>query len=178
MAQGVGEALLAEAPLVDVTENVVRAAGGLVWRRGADAEIEVALVHRSAYDDWTFPKGKLHDGESEQEAALREVEEETGLRCRLGEEVGVSSYRDSRGRPKTVRYWAMSPVAGSLAPTNEIDAAAWVRSATPRQRSHIRRYQVLLQDFPSAHDHADLPRPVTRKQAIDSAGRSPTSSGR
>lgn len=147
MAQGVGEALLAEASLVDVTENVVRAAGGLVWRRRPDAGIEVALVHRSAYDDWTFPKGKLHDGESEQEAALREVEEETGLRCRLGEEVGVSSYRDSRGRPKTVRYWAMSPVAGSLAPTNEIDAAAWVPLGDAAAALTYPRDQVLLSSF-------------------------------
>ncbi len=131
-----------------MTEDVVRAAGGLVWRRRGGQEIEIALVHRPAYDDWTFPKGKLHDEESEPEAALREVEEETGLRCRLGEEVGTNAYRDSRGRPKTVRYWAMTPVGGNLAPANEIDAAVWVRLdeaaavlTYPRDRSLLARFR-------------------------------------
>lgn len=140
-------ALLAKASLVDVTEELVRAAGGLVWRRRADDAVEIALVHRSAYDDWTFPKGKLHDGESEQEAALREVEEETGLRCRLGEEVGTSSYRDSRGRPKTVRYWAMTPVGGTFAPANEIDAAEWVRLDAAAEALTYPRDRVLLASF-------------------------------
>jgi 8-oxo-dGTP pyrophosphatase MutT (NUDIX family) len=118
-------ALRAEAPRVDV----IRAAGGLVHRRGKDGGVEVVLVHRPAYDDWAFPKGKLLPGESEPEAAVREVEEETGLRCRLGREVGETSYRDARGRPKTVRYWEMTPAAGELAAANEIDDARWVTVA-------------------------------------------------
>jgi 8-oxo-dGTP pyrophosphatase MutT (NUDIX family) len=94
-----------------VTETIVRAAGGIVWRRGEGGavEVEIVLVHRPAYDDWSFPKGKLHPGETEAEAAVREVQEETGLRCRLGREVGTSAYRDPRRRPKTVRYFAMTP---------------------------------------------------------------------
>jgi 8-oxo-dGTP diphosphatase len=118
-------AFVAEAPLVDVT-GVVRAAGGLVCRIAEDDTVEIVLVHRPAYDDWAFPKGKLHRGETEEEAALREVEEETGLRCRLGAEIGTSAYHDSRGRPKTVRYWRMAPVGGALAPANEVDDARWV----------------------------------------------------
>ena len=118
-------ALVAEAPLVDVTE-VVRAAGGLVCRNGEGGVVEIVLVHRPAYDDWAFPKGKLHRGESEEEAAIREVEEETGLRCRLGPEIGTSAYHDSRGRPKTVRYWQMMPIGGALGPANEVDDACWV----------------------------------------------------
>jgi 8-oxo-dGTP diphosphatase len=110
---------------VDVTE-VVRAAGGLVCREREGGTVEVVLVHRPAYDDWAFPKGKLHDGETEEEAAVREVEEETGLRCRLGPEVGTSRYRDSRGREKTVRYWRMTPVDGVLGPANEVDDVLWV----------------------------------------------------
>jgi len=105
--------------------DTVRAAGGVVWRRNGDA-VEIVLVHRPAYDDWAFPKGKLHMGEGEEEAALREVEEETGLRCRLGTELGTTRYDDSQGRPKVVRYWEMTPVAGALAAANEVDDARWV----------------------------------------------------
>jgi len=104
----------------------VRAAGGLVWQRNAGTDIEVVLVHRPAYADWAYPKGKLHAGETEAEAAVREVEEETGLVCRLGPELGTTSYHDSQGRPKTVRYWEMTVVSGELAPANEIDDARWV----------------------------------------------------
>ena len=104
----------------------VRAAGGVVTRRAADGVIEVVVVHRLVYGDWTFPKGKLHDGETEKAAALREVEEETSLGCRLERELGSTRYHDSRGRPKTVRYWEMTAVGGELAAANEIDEAHWL----------------------------------------------------
>jgi 8-oxo-dGTP diphosphatase len=106
--------------------HVVQAAGGIVWRGDENGPAEIVLVHRPAYDDWTFPKGKLHPGESEEEAALREVEEETGLLCQLGADLGTTSYSDSRGRPKVVRYWEMTAVSGSVSPANEIDDARWV----------------------------------------------------
>jgi len=109
-----------------VSEPPVRAAGGLVRRRGAGGAAEILLVHRPAYDDWSFPKGKLEDGERDDEAALREVEEETGLRCRLESELATTSYRDARGRPKTVRYWLMTPVEGRLAAANEVDEVRFV----------------------------------------------------
>jgi 8-oxo-dGTP diphosphatase len=106
-------------------EDVIRAAGGVVWRRAGD-RIEVVLVHRPAYNDWSFPKGKLTEAESDEEAARREVLEETGLVCRLGPDLGRRSYRDRRGRPKVVRYWAVEPIGGTLAPTMEVDRAEWV----------------------------------------------------
>jgi 8-oxo-dGTP diphosphatase len=130
---------------VDVTE-VVRAAGGIVWRNSEDGVTEIALVHRPTYDDWAFPKGKLHSGETEEEAALREVEEETGLRCRLGRELGTTSYHDSRGRPKTVRYWEMTPIGGSLQPANEVDDARWVRLAeAPAVLSYARDRELVAE---------------------------------
>jgi 8-oxo-dGTP diphosphatase len=117
-------AVAEETPSVD--ERVVRAAGGLVWRRRPDGGVEVALVHRPAYDDWTFPKGKLLDGEEDEAAALREVLEETGLICRLGPYLAALSYRDRKNRPKTVRYWAMAPVEGAFTPNAEVDDLRWV----------------------------------------------------
>jgi 8-oxo-dGTP pyrophosphatase MutT (NUDIX family) len=136
-----------ETRLVDVREEeIVRAAGGVVRRRGPNGLVEIILVHRPAYDDWAFPKGKLQRGESEAEAALREVEEETGLRCQLEREVGISSYRDARGRPKTVRYWEMTPVGGILAAANEVDDARWVTLAeAPAALTYARDRELLAQ---------------------------------
>jgi 8-oxo-dGTP diphosphatase len=109
-----------------VTEPIILAGGGIVWRRGEGGVVEIVLVHRPVYDDWSFPKGKLHPGETEAQAALREVQEETGLVCRLGPGIGTTSYRDPKRRPKTVRYWEMTTTAGTLGPANEIDDARWV----------------------------------------------------
>jgi 8-oxo-dGTP diphosphatase len=86
----------------------------------------VLLVHRPRYDDWTVPKGKLDAGEDHAAAALREVEEETGLRCALGPELASTEYVDRKGRPKQVRYWAMTPAAGEFTPTDEVDDVRWV----------------------------------------------------
>jgi len=112
-------------PLATETE-VVQAAGGVIWRRSPAGELEVLLVHRPRYDDWTVPKGKLEPNEEHAQAALREVEEETGLRCTLGPELASTSYRDRKGRPKQVRYWAMTPAGGTFAPTEEVDEVRWV----------------------------------------------------
>ena len=103
----------------------VRAAGGVVIRQQA-GQGEVIVVHRPRYDDWTLPKGKVAPGESDEDCALREVEEETGLRCRLGRELASVSYVDRRGRQKTVRYWEMMPLGGSFAPNHEVDEVRWL----------------------------------------------------
>src|SRR5262245_1509721 len=106
---------------IDPEAAEVKAAGGVVLRGG-----KVALVHRPRYDDWAFPKGKLDAGESWEDAALREVEEETGLRCRLGDELSPTSYRDPKGRAKVVRYWRMEALDGEFAPSNEVDELRWI----------------------------------------------------
>jgi 8-oxo-dGTP diphosphatase len=98
----------------------IRAAGGVVRRRG-----DVLLVHRPKYGDWTFPKGKAKAGESDEDCALREVEEETGLRCRLGRELASTHYRALAG-PKVVRYWEMAPLDGEFTPTAEVDEIRWL----------------------------------------------------
>jgi 8-oxo-dGTP diphosphatase len=106
--------------------GVVRAAGGIVAHRGDDGRWRVLLVHRPRYDDWTFPKGKADDGERPEETARREVEEETGLRCRLVAPLGETSYVDGRGRPKVVRYWRMEAEHETpFVPNPEIDELRW-----------------------------------------------------
>jgi 8-oxo-dGTP diphosphatase len=122
----------------------VRAAGGVVVRHNPGGAAEVLLVHRPAYDDWSFPKGKCEGSESEEAAAVREVEEETGLRCRLERELATTRYDDARGRPKTVRYWLMSPVGGSLRAANEVDDARFVQREAARSLLTYARDRELL----------------------------------
>lgn len=104
----------------------IRAAGGVVWRRDGDGLVRVLVVHRPRYDDWSLPKGKADPGESDADCARREVQEETGLTCVLGAELPPTRYRDSKRRPKIVRYWAMQPVSGEFSPTAEIDEVRWL----------------------------------------------------
>jgi 8-oxo-dGTP diphosphatase len=107
--------------------EVVRAAGGVVVR-GEGAGRRVLVVHRSAYDDWTFPKGKANAAETDEACALREVEEETMLRCRLERELPATRYADARGRPKLVRWWLMQALGDpeAAAPSTEVDEVRWV----------------------------------------------------
>lgn len=105
---------------------LVEAAGGVVARVAGGGGLEVALVHRPKYDDWSFPKGKLNPGESHEQAALREVAEETGLLCRLGRALGSVRYHDRKGRAKRVRYWAMTVEGGAFAPNSEVDELRWL----------------------------------------------------
>ena len=108
--------------------DVVHAAGGLVIRRHEDV-LEVAVVHRPVHHDWSFPKGKLEEGESYEDAALREVREETGLVCRILRFIGHTEYVDRKGRPKAVAYWVMTAEAGSFRPNGEVDELRWVSLA-------------------------------------------------
>jgi 8-oxo-dGTP pyrophosphatase MutT (NUDIX family) len=122
----------------------VQAAGGVPMRRGDDGAVEVLLVHRPRYRDWTFPKGKVKDGERGEDAALRELREETGLVCELGRELASTHYLDLKLRNKTVRYWAMENCSGRFEPNEEVDHVAWLTLDEAAGRlSHRRDLDVL-----------------------------------
>ena len=125
--------------------DTIRAAGGVLWREadgGVTAPaVEVAIIHRPRYGDWTLPKGKLASGESEVDGAIREVLEETGYRPRLGRAMGETRYfKEQAGflRPKVVRWWAMEATGGAFSPTR---TPACLSRTTPRsvRRSVERR---------------------------------------
>lgn len=121
--------------------KAIKASGGVVWRRTRTADdadihpigpdqIEVVVVHRPAYDDWTLPKGKRKSGEKGRDCALREVEEETGLRCCPGAELPPTSYLMPDGNEKALRWWSMT-VAEDLGfeSGDEVDEVRWVRAS-------------------------------------------------
>jgi 8-oxo-dGTP diphosphatase len=129
----------------------IRAAGGVLWRSAGRSKqeplIEVAVIHRPRYDDWSLPKGKLAPGESEVEGAIREVFEETGHRVRLGQPLGEARYTKTSGgvvRPKIVRYWSMEAEAGIFVPGREVDELRWVSlSQAADMLTHARDRELL-----------------------------------
>ncbi len=124
-------------------EPQVRAAGGVIWRLG-ERGIEVALVHRPKYHDWTFPKGKLEPGESDAVAAHREVLEETGFECVLGRELPSVRYLDAKARLKQVRYWEMTIASGEFEVNEEVDELLWLLLEEARSRlTHSHDIEVL-----------------------------------
>ena len=135
---------------------VVRAAGGVVWRQAAglngEQQIEVAIIHRPRYDDWSIPKGKLVPGESDLEGAIREVAEETGYRVRVGRPLGEVTYVKRMGtedRQKVVRYWSMFAEGGMFTPTREVDQLRWVAVTEAVDNLTTERDQKLMQTFAS-----------------------------
>jgi 8-oxo-(d)GTP phosphatase len=139
---------------------VVRAAGCVVWRPGP-SEPEVLLIHRPRYDDWSYPKGKLDAGESNLEAAVREVREETGLTVVIGPRLPDQQYLVDNGQSKVVAYWAArAPADADISRyrhNDEIDDLAWVAVSAAQQRlTHPRDAQLLDSFAVSGFDSSPL----------------------
>ncbi|RDG35503.1 NUDIX hydrolase [Streptomyces corynorhini] len=126
-------------------ESPVRAAGCVLWRRSPSGAggIEICLVHRPKYDDWSHPKGKLKRGESLLPAALREVLEETGHHCAPGPLLDTVRY-EAQGRPKEVTYWAAEASTGTFTPNDEVDEVRWLPPPAARPRLTQPRDRLLL----------------------------------
>lgn len=118
----------------------VRAAGAVLENDAG----EVAVIYRPKYDDWTLPKGKLEPGETEEEAAVREVEEETGYIGELGDELGSVSYTDRHGRPKVVHYWRMKVTGGEFQPNREVSELLWLPAQQAAERLSFDRDREIL----------------------------------
>jgi 8-oxo-dGTP pyrophosphatase MutT (NUDIX family)/phosphohistidine phosphatase SixA len=127
------------------TASEIRAAGGAVWRVH-DGKVEVALVHRPRYDDWSLPKGKLLPDESELTAAVREVGEELGSQVTVSRRIGTVAY-DAAAAHKTVTYWVMRHVAGEFVPNSEVDEVAWLRPSAARDKLTYYVDRRIMNDF-------------------------------
>jgi 8-oxo-dGTP pyrophosphatase MutT (NUDIX family) len=127
-------------------EPEVLAAGGVIWRRGEDG-VEVLLVHRPKYEDWTFAKGKLEPGERFRDAARREVLEETGYEVEIGDELEPTTYIDAKGRLKLVRYWTMTICGGAFEHNDEVDEVRWMSGADAAHWLSYARDLPLLASF-------------------------------
>ncbi|MFB7505187.1 NUDIX hydrolase [Streptomyces broussonetiae] len=129
-----------------MNDTLVQAAGCVLWRRSPVAgDLEICLVHRPKYDDWSHPKGKLKRGEDPLVGALREVAEETGYTAEPGAELPTVRYL-ANGRPKQVRYWAARAVSGRFTPNDEVDRILWLSPAAARSRLTQPRDRDLVED--------------------------------
>lgn len=134
--------------------STVHAAGAVLWR-GDDpsttdeASLEVAVVHRPRYDDWSLPKGKVDPGETEPVTAVREILEETGYACQLGRRLAAISYPVGEDTKK-VRFWAARTLDGEFIANDEVDQLLWLPPAQalerlqyPYDRKVLRRFTKL-----------------------------------
>lgn len=126
--------------------STIRAAGAVVWRP-AGSGVEIAVVHRPRYDDWSLPKGKLERGESELGAAVREIGEELGAEVQVQRRLVTIAYRTPAGAAKTVAYWAMRRVGGAFEPCAEVDEVAWVSVRAARRLMSYDQDRAVLDSF-------------------------------
>ncbi|MFE6776550.1 NUDIX hydrolase [Streptomyces sp. NPDC057702] len=141
------------------TTGPIRAAGCVLWRRSPRGPgLEIALVHRPRWDDWSHPKGKLKRGETALRGALREVAEETGMDCVPGPELPTAHYTVD-GRPKEVRYWAARALDDTFVPNREVDRLIWLPPPAARTRLTHPRDRDLIDAFLATRPGGEDPSP-------------------
>jgi 8-oxo-dGTP diphosphatase len=128
----------------DAPSDLTRAAGGVVIRRTESGHVEVACIYREARGDWTFPKGKLDEGETFEQGALREVEEEINHRCAISRFIGATNYTHRKGRPKIVAYYLMTVISGNFVSNSEVDELVWLPLGEVREHLTWERDQELF----------------------------------
>ncbi|HEY1937710.1 MAG TPA: NUDIX hydrolase [Candidatus Angelobacter sp.] len=160
------------APIAPVDQPVIKAAGGILQRSTMRGD-EVMVVYRKRHQDWTLPRGKVRDGESFQEAAMREVQEETGCSCRIGNYLGTISYSD-KGIPKVVLFWKMSLVEDKNAKSNgEIGEAVWLPISSAIERLTHAQEKALLSRIGSLPRQPQSPPEPVMQAAIQSTVAAP-----
>ncbi len=128
------------------SSRIVRAAGCVVYRR-TKGVVEVLLVHRPSYDDWSFPKGKRDEGETDYECAIRETLEETGYEVDPVGELSETSYKLASGKDKTVRFWYSEVNGGKFKKNSEVDEIKWLDVDSAREELSYDRDKELLDEF-------------------------------
>jgi 8-oxo-dGTP diphosphatase len=113
---------------------LIQAAGAVLWRKSDKSKLEIAIIHRPRYDDWSLPKGKVESGESHISAGYREIQEETGYESTFGPEIGTVVYK-LEGAPKEVRYWAAAATVKTGTPNpQEVDEVLWLEPEKAKEK--------------------------------------------
>jgi 8-oxo-dGTP diphosphatase len=118
----------------DLEAPQIQAAGAVLWRKSDISQLEIAVIHRPRYGDWSLPKGKVESGESHISAGYREIQEETGYESTFGPEIGTVVYK-LEGAPKEVRYWVAAATLKTGTPNpQEVDEVLWLAPKKAKEK--------------------------------------------
>lgn len=135
---------------------MIRAAGALLWRESPHREIEIALIHRPRYDDWSLPKGKIEAGETALQCAYRELLEETGVRGLFTRQLGSVEYEET-GQLKRVIYWSAQCASqiDAFLPNDEVDQLLWLSPDAAKEKVTHTSDKEIIGNFLSENAHTD-----------------------
>ena len=145
---------------------MIRAAGALLWRENSELKIEIALIHRPRYDDWSLPKGKIEEGESSLRCAFREVIEETGITPQFGRELGSVEYKEPAGL-KRVKYWAAKALIDEFLPNEEVDEIKWLNPEDALARATHESDRTIINNFLAQEPRTDTLIIVRHTKALE-----------